>query len=118
MAEKTTAHRRGSSVFLRVWYDGVPGYSVVKMRPLGDACWWFDLVRVGSPAHRGLGLGSRTLEEGIRYAREALGATNIGLKPHPLGWRTPFDLDEWYRQHGFVHRRGDELWMRDPESPM
>lgn len=111
MAEEITVQHLANLVILRVWFDGVPGYSVVKMRPVGGGRWWFDLVRVGCSLHRGQGLGSRTLEEGIRYAREQLGATNIGLEPRALGWEPPFDLADWYRQHGFVHERGDELWL-------
>lgn len=115
MADRTTVERRSDLVILRIWFDGVPGHSIVKMRPVGsDGQWWFDLVRVGCPMHRGQGYGSRALEEGIRYAREELGATNLGLKPRPLGWKTPFDLADWYRRHGFVHEHEDELWMLPP----
>jgi GNAT superfamily N-acetyltransferase len=111
---EVTVQRLANVLVLKVWFEDVPGYSVVKMRPVGAGRWWFDLVRVGSTLHRGHGYGSRLLEEGIRYAYEELGATNVGLEPRALGWKTPFVLADWYRRHGFVHEHEGELWMEPP----
>lgn len=89
--------------------DGVMGIMTVKARHLGEDVWWIDLVRVGNPRARGQGLGSRTLELGIRYLRRQ-GARRIGLEPHAVG-KARFDLKPWYQRHGFEEEDEKGLWM-------
>lgn len=89
--------------------EEVRGVMTVKARHLGDDVWWIDLVRVGNPSVRGQGWGSRTLELGVRYLRRQ-GAQRIGLEPHALG-KFRFELDPWYRRHGFDEQDEKGLWM-------
>lgn len=113
MLLRTSVQKNAKGVIIRLWFADVPGYSTLKLSDLGDGRWWIDLVRVGSPSHRGQGLGNRVLETGVRYAFDA-GATNIGLHPHALG-KPRFDLADWYRRRGFIYEDGTALWLRPLE---
>jgi DNA-binding MarR family transcriptional regulator/GNAT superfamily N-acetyltransferase len=97
--------------------DGAPVGCVMCVRR-DDATAQLRLLLV-EPTARGLGVGSRLVEECLRFARRAgyqrimLWTYDATVDAHRIYQRMGFTLDEEKKAHAFGHDMVEETWARD-----